>query len=375
MTATSKQDWIDRLGSHATSIPATKILIVANSLVFAAMLLAGAGLWHSPNGIQLEWGANFGPATKNGEWWRLGTAMFLHFGLLHLAMNMWALWDGGRLVERLIGSGRFLLGYFAAGLTGNLLSLVTHGDQTVSGGASGAVFGVYGALLLLLWRQRRNLHPGEFRWLFWGAGAFTVASILFGLLVPGIDNAAHLGGFVAGTLACAALVRPEASTASPMKQTPAAAAALLAGGIVALVTHIPEPAYRWNEEKAARLEIREFMGEDAAISARWTQILEEARRQGLSFDQLAERIDAGVTGPYEQSFEQLSGLNIDPRAPSAGTVQALRRYAELRRDSSVELADALRRRNPQRIQEALKAARQAKATAESKPPAAAPQQP
>jgi len=88
------------------------------------MLAYGAGLWHSPNDIQLAWGASFGPATKDGEWWRLATAMFLHFGLVHLAMNMWALWEGGRLVERLYGSGRFAVAYFISGLAGNLLSLV-----------------------------------------------------------------------------------------------------------------------------------------------------------------------------------------------------------------------------------------------------------
>lgn len=118
--------------------PVTVALVGINLFVFAAMLVYGAGLWHSPNDVQLAWGASFGPATKDGEWWRLGTAMFLHFGLVHLAMNMWALWDGGRLVERLYGPLRFVVVYFASGLAGNLLSLIVQGDRAVSGGASGA---------------------------------------------------------------------------------------------------------------------------------------------------------------------------------------------------------------------------------------------
>jgi rhomboid protease GluP len=97
--------------------------------VFLLMLAFGAGLWHAPNGVQLAWGANFGPATKDGEWWRLATAMFLHFGLVHLAMNMWALWDAGRLVERWIGHLRFAVLYLASGLAGNLVSLVVQGDR------------------------------------------------------------------------------------------------------------------------------------------------------------------------------------------------------------------------------------------------------
>ncbi|MBA2723259.1 MAG: rhomboid family intramembrane serine protease, partial [Methylibium sp.] len=162
------------------------------------MLAFGAGLWHAPNDVQLTWGANFGPATKDGQWWRLGSAMFLHFGVLHLAMNMWALWDGGRLVERLYGHGRFAFIYLGSGVAGNLLSLVVQGERAVSGGASGAVFGVYGALLVCLARERSRVDPFEFRWLFGGVTVFSVATLALGFVIPGIDNAAHIGGLLAG---------------------------------------------------------------------------------------------------------------------------------------------------------------------------------
>ncbi|MDQ6680875.1 MAG: rhomboid family intramembrane serine protease, partial [Pseudomonadota bacterium] len=160
--------------------PATTLLIAANVGVFLVMLGFGAGLWHAPNEVQLAWGANFGPATKDGQWWRLASAMFLHFGVLHLAMNMWALWDCGRLVERLFGSARFVVIYLGSGLAGNLVSLVTQGDRAVSGGASGAIFGVFGALLVCLARERRQIDPTEFRWLFWGGAGFTLATLLLG---------------------------------------------------------------------------------------------------------------------------------------------------------------------------------------------------
>ena len=122
---------IDQLIARRRRIPVTTALIVANLAVFAAMLLSGAGLWHSANGIQLAWGANFGPATKDGEWWRLGSALFLHFGLLHLGMNMLSLLDGGRLVERMFGPVRLVAIYFVSGLTGNQLSLIVQGDRAV----------------------------------------------------------------------------------------------------------------------------------------------------------------------------------------------------------------------------------------------------
>ena len=129
----------DLLSRQARGIPVTRLLVAINLIVFVAMLAGGAGLWHSSNSVQLAWGANFGPATQDGEWWRLGTAMFLHFGIIHLGLNLWALWDGGQLVERMYGSVRFTAIYFASGLTGNLLSLVANKGLAISGGASGAI--------------------------------------------------------------------------------------------------------------------------------------------------------------------------------------------------------------------------------------------
>ncbi|HEX7234295.1 MAG TPA: rhomboid family intramembrane serine protease, partial [Nitrosospira sp.] len=70
----------DLLYQQTPRVPVTQLLVGINLLVFVAMLAGGAGLWHSSNSVQLAWGANFGPATQDGEWWRLGSAMFLHFG-------------------------------------------------------------------------------------------------------------------------------------------------------------------------------------------------------------------------------------------------------------------------------------------------------
>ena len=116
------------LKQRLPNVTLTKLLIAINLLVFAAMLVGGAGFWHSPNGIQLTWGANFGPATQDGEWWRLFTAMFLHFGAMHLVLNCYALWDAGQLAERMYGHGRFLAIYLLSGLGGNLLSFVVQGN-------------------------------------------------------------------------------------------------------------------------------------------------------------------------------------------------------------------------------------------------------
>lgn len=337
--------------------PVTGALLVVNGVVFALMLLAGAGLWHTPNGVQLAWGANFGPATQDGQWWRLFTALFIHFGVLHLALNMWALWDVGRLVERVYGRLRFALLYLGSGLLGNLVSLVLHGNQAVSGGASGAIFSLYGALLVFLWRERQQLDPGEFRWLFGGALVFSLLMLGMGWVVPGIDNAAHGGGLVAGALWGSLLARPWTARSAQPRRGPRAAAVVLALGSAALWVCLPEPSYRFGEELKARAAIQQFLREDQRISQRWGNLLDVGRRGGLSFDQLAGQIDTDVTAVYEKSFAQLMAADPGSAAPSAKTLEALQTYATQRTAASRDLAQGLRARDPAKIRGALERAK------------------
>jgi rhomboid protease GluP len=347
----------DQLRQMMPQLRLTPLLMAANVLVFGAMLLSGAGLWHSQNGVQLAWGANFGPATQDGEWWRLGSAMFLHFGLLHLALNMWALWDGGQWVERMYGHFRFVVLYFAAGLAGNLLSLVVHAGQAVSGGASGAIFGLYGALLSYLWLERSRIQRGEFRWLFWAAIGFSVVTIVFGLMIPGIDNAAHIGGLIAGLL-MGVLIKPNAGVVAMPQRTK-----LIAGlGLVVLVglmmASVPQRAYRWSDEKHVQREIGEFLQEDAAITRAWESIMQQGQRKGASFEELADVIESVVADRYEHSFEELSALPHDTNLPSALAAERLTRYAGQRRDASRAMVDGLRAKDRMQIQKALEQARQ-----------------
>ena len=352
--------------------PVTIALIGANVAIFLIMLAYGAGLWHSPNDVQLEWGANFGPATGDGEWWRLATAMFLHFGLVHLAMNMWALWDSGRLAERLYGHVRFVTIYFASGLAGNLLSLVTHGNQAVSGGASGAIFGVLGALLVCLWRERRQVDPTEFRWLFGGVVVFTVVTIVLGLLITGIDNAAHIGGLISGSLLGIVLARPLSATSPKPGAHRWLAAGALGLAVAALGNNIPAPSYLWHDELQAREAIREFLSGDQRIQDRWQTILNPRNGGSRSFEELAGRIETDVTNEYRESFETLSALELDPLLPSAATVEILKKYARLREEASKALADALRFHDQKRIREALEMMRRAPYVARGIPPPPAP---
>lgn len=177
------------------SIYMTYALMAINVIVFICMALDGAGLFAPDGQVHLNWGSNFAPLTLNGEWWRLFTSMFLHFGILHLAMNMFCLYSAGIYLEPLLGKARFLLVYLCTGVFGALLSLWWHNPPVNSAGASGAIFGLYGVFLALL---TTKLLPMDMRRpLLQSCLAFIAYNLFMGLR-GNIDNAAHLGGVLSG---------------------------------------------------------------------------------------------------------------------------------------------------------------------------------
>jgi rhomboid protease GluP len=343
--------------SKVAQSPLTHGILLVNVLVFLVMLSQGAGLWHTSNGVQLAWGANFGPATQDGQWWRLLTAAFIHFGVIHLSMNMFALRDVGRLVERVYGPWKFGLIYGGAGLLGNLLSLVVQGNQAISGGASGAIFGLYGALLVFLLHERRQVDASEFRWLFAASSFFTLLMLGLGWVIPGIDNAAHGGGLLGGALLARLLIKPWTAQ-SPLKDRKKwLALALLISCSGWLMMHIPAPKYLLHEEIKAREAIQHFRQADQHITQQWEAILNNAAVERLSFDQVAWRLDATVTAGYQNSFNQLLAATPQSQAPSALELNHMQTYAQERAQTSLALADGLRTRNPDKIRSALRRAK------------------
>ncbi len=185
----------------------TKALVTANVLVFVAATIGGAGIIvPNPNVLQ-AWGTNFGPLTTDGQWWRLVSSIFLHFGFFHLALNMWALYVGGRLAERLFGSQAFALIYFVAGIAGSLGSLLWN-PAVNSAGASGAIFGVYGAMLAFFLRKNSSIPPSIVRQQRTSGIAFIAFNLFNGFSHAGIDNAAHIGGLAVGLVMGLVLARP-----------------------------------------------------------------------------------------------------------------------------------------------------------------------
>jgi rhomboid protease GluP len=195
----------------------TKIIIAINVAVFALMVLTGRGALFAPSSSQMiRFGAGFGPLTTHGQPWRLFTEMFVHFGIIHIGMNMYVLWQGGPLVERLFGNFAYLVIYIFSGLLGSYLSLRAH-PLSVAAGASGAVFGVFGALFGYLVMQRGTVPPAILRSLLNSAGLFVIYNFAIGLALKQVDMYAHGGGLVGGFLLGAILSRKLIRNANLMR--------------------------------------------------------------------------------------------------------------------------------------------------------------
>lgn len=172
----------------------TPILINLNIAIFILMAIRGVNIFLPDNESLISWGANFRPVTLDGEWWRLITNCFLHIGIFHLLMNMYALLYIGLLLEPHLGKTRFITAYLLTGLVASVTSLWWH-DLTISAGASGAIFGLYGVFLAML---TTNLIEKSARNAMLTSIVIFVGYNLLNGLKGGIDNAAHLGGFISG---------------------------------------------------------------------------------------------------------------------------------------------------------------------------------
>jgi membrane associated rhomboid family serine protease len=175
----------------------TKVLVGINVAVYLLELAAGGQINGTGNRIY-ENGVLFGPAVAGGDWWRLFTSMFLHYGPIHLGLNMLALWWFGSAVELVLGRGRYLLVYLVSGLAGSAGTLL-FAPQSLTVGASGAIFGILGAALVLE-RQRTYVLGG-------GALGVIVINLIFTFAIPGISIGGHLGGLAGGALSTLALSR------------------------------------------------------------------------------------------------------------------------------------------------------------------------
>jgi membrane associated rhomboid family serine protease len=187
--------------AFAPHFPATLALIAINVIVYVIEIAKGPGGLSNPSGHVLENFGLYGPFVSEGDWYRLLTSGFLHASLGHIFFNMLALFFLGRLLETGIGSTRFVFVYFASLLAGSFGALLLS-PESLTLGASGAVFGLFGAALVIA--RGRGLDA-----LARTIGIILVLNLAFTLGVPHISIGAHLGGLAGGVLCSLVIVEGE----------------------------------------------------------------------------------------------------------------------------------------------------------------------
>jgi rhomboid protease GluP len=332
----------------------TPTIIVVNVAVFVAM----AWVFHSVTGfipLQLAaWGGNSGALDVQGQWWRLLSYQFLHANIVHLGLNMWVMWSVGRLTERLYGSFALLFIYLSSGALAGLASIVWNPD-IVSVGASGSIFGVFGALLALLFLSQDEVPMPVLRyWL--PITLFVAFNLVSGFREPGIDNAAHVGGLFAGVSIGAIMVRPLDSKKSfPVRKT--LLATLFAGACAILpLWYMGTLVYRPSSLAQFADTHRWYIDQEMPNLQLWQSLALQADSGTISNDDLGKRFEKDILPFWVQADARLRKELKSPGSQSNPFLAPIADFARLRLAWAKAIIEATR--NPQSLQAALDDAQQ-----------------
>ena len=310
------------------------------ALIFALLALACMSPLLIPSELLIRVGGNFAPLVQKDQPWRLLTALFLHGGLLHVGLNMLALHQAGQVVERLFGRWGFLTIYVIAGLLGNAASLWWK-PGPVSVGASGAIFGVYGALLAYLLRQRGSVPTEVFREMRSGTLGFIGYSLFAGFSIPGIDNAAHLGGLVGGLLLGAAFAEPLVSPKPVRWLAPQVLGGLLLAAALGswLWKESPQVVRNFEIGSAYQQTIRQFALEEQELLREQAALMDAMRQKRITEAAALDKLEHDFIPRWDRAITALSWRE----APDDYEWQRdeLVHYATTRRDALKALAQAI----------------------------------
>lgn len=270
----------------------TIAIAVLNVGVFGWEIAAGGDLLQPSAQWMIEHGGNFAPVTYHGEQWRLFTSMFLHYGLLHIAMNMIGLIDGGRHVEKMYGRWGFIALYLVSGLAGSLASSLRSAN-VASAGASGAIFGVFGAFGAFLYLHRARLDVEQVKKQARGLMIFLAYNIYFGLTAKGIDLVAHLGGLAGGFLIGIAL---EIGTTEDQSTVKRSALVGILGTIlvigISLMVKGPSNA------------LQEFLTVETTVIEKWNAAVPKIKSGEMTDEQAADLIEKELLPAWKVAHDK-----------------------------------------------------------------------
>ena len=341
---TTFRETLDELTPYAF---VTYGLIGVNTIVYLWMVVTGADAMDPSTKDLLRAGAEFGPLTMNGQWWRLFSCLFVHIGFFHLAYNMLAFAYAGPYVERMIGNAGYLLLYLVAGLAGSLWSLYFN-PLLLHAGASGAIFGVYGALLALM-LPTGTVPPhvaAAFR-------KFVLIFIVYNAIYsfqPNIGAAAHFGGAVAGFF-CGLLARqPFSQTAvygRPLHDTLIAIAGILLFGIGIAGINAIYPNLADLQERLAR-----FDAIDQSVVKTYEDAQSKHDSERVDDGDFADTIERDVLPSWRETHELLRRQEPIP-TKLAKFVEPILDYMKKREDGWNDLVEGLRAGDKEQIDHAI----------------------
>jgi len=347
MFAEPPPEFLRRLRAATPLVVVTPTLIALSSVVFLVMTALGVGFLGGRADEYLRFGANFAPLTTSGDWWRLLTCTFVHFGILHLAFNMWALWDSGQLAERLFGNAWFAALYLFAGTAGSLASMLWS-QRVISAGASGAVFGVFGALLAYMTMQRGAIPPATFNRLRISTSVFVTYSLFYGFVQAGIDNAAHLGGLIGGFAIGLIAARPLVPHPRRSFDTRRAVLAVLlaAATLPTAAWLVPDTSRVFRQAIALEKETAAFNIELARLLAAFQDIVRRSQSGQMNNADVLKVLRADMLPEWDAAVARLARVDLDAKAPLRKDFDLLMRYAVARRDMVKAAADFLETNDP-----------------------------
>jgi rhomboid protease GluP len=318
----------------------TPAIVGASLVVFALRVLSGGDLGDPT--MLTEWGGSVGPRTTNGEWWRLGAAMFVHVGAVHLIAEIAGLVQIGLLVERLVGRLAFAVVYFSAGVLAGVWSLALHA-VSVHVGAAGAIFGVYGLLMAslvlgLVQRSSLTVPVVVLKGLWPGAAIFIVYHTLTEGLISEAMQVGLVTGFVSGLLMGGRLI----SEKPPVRRVGAALAAT-----VAIVVVFAAPL-------RGLVDVTDDVARVRAVEERTARSYDTAvgrfKSGRISANELAALADRIVTDLQSIQADLVSLDNVPPE--HWPMIQKASEYLRLRQDSWRLRAEGLRAGRARTLQEA-----------------------
>lgn len=321
-----------RLTSPAWVTSCCVVLCIA---YYVVMITQGVDPLMPDSNDLLKWGADYAPFTWNGQLWRLVTCIFMHAGIIHLAVNMWALWSAGRILERLVGSVGFLIMYLASGIAGSMASLWWNGS-IVSVGASGAIFGVLGAFASFIWHRSDSFPPSAHSQLRSSLVSCIGFNLLLGASIPGIDQAAHVGGLIAGLILGALLTQRLDQNAMERRWRKNLVAGLVSAVVLGtLIIRHPAPPPDLLQamavyDQVAPTQMKQFR--EALLSLKNKKLTEK---------KLATLVEREILPPWHELRERFDNFNNVPRRVRE-PIHQVQTYLALREESWRALVQGIR---------------------------------